>query len=231
MWHTRALARSVPQRRRQVQSAELTAALVVGAIAGAFVSEKAFGEATTSRASRGSCYSALTALWRDASFVGTIICVSLAVRGDAATLDTLATMMIVGVAISGCVPRWRRDRRLGPDARDGSGIVPRRRDRLCGSHFLCWVSAGPEQGGGGGNGLNKDGVAAGVAAISSQVIAGHRHAVLVKRASRLGDLGQEERRLVEALRLHDRARRGARSSALSREPRSRRADRRRYGVA
>jgi hypothetical protein len=78
---------------------ELAASLAVGAIAGAFVSEKVMGEATTSGIP-WILYSALTAF--GASMVGTFVATVLFAKGDAATLDTLAKMMIAGVAI-GCL--------------------------------------------------------------------------------------------------------------------------------
>ncbi|MEO6773170.1 MAG: hypothetical protein ABI467_09110 [Kofleriaceae bacterium] len=72
--------------------AEVTAALVIGAVAGAFVSEKAFGEATTSGVP-WILYSALTSL--GAMVMAAIVFVILAVRGDSSP-DKLATMVIVG---------------------------------------------------------------------------------------------------------------------------------------
>src|SRR5664279_2331524 len=65
---------------------ELAASLAVGAIAGAFVSEKVMGEATTSGIP-WILYSALTAF--GASMVGTFVATVLFAKGDAATLDTL----------------------------------------------------------------------------------------------------------------------------------------------
>ncbi|MEO8841865.1 MAG: hypothetical protein ABI591_31435 [Kofleriaceae bacterium] len=78
---------------------ELAASLAVGAIAGAFVSEKVMGEATSS-GFPWILYAALTAF--GASMVGTFVATVLFAKGEAATLDTLAKMMIAGVAI-GCL--------------------------------------------------------------------------------------------------------------------------------
>ncbi|HEY0255320.1 MAG TPA: hypothetical protein VGC41_27515 [Kofleriaceae bacterium] len=76
--------------------AEIVGALVVGSLVGAFLSEKILGEATTSSIP-WVLYSALTAF--GAAFVGTFIAVVLFAKGEAATYDTLAKMMLAGVGI------------------------------------------------------------------------------------------------------------------------------------
>ena len=78
---------------------ELAGCLAVGALAGAFVSEKVMGEATLSGLP-WVLYAALTAF--GASFVGTFIATVLFAKGDGATVETLAKMMLAGVGI-GCL--------------------------------------------------------------------------------------------------------------------------------
>jgi len=139
--------------------AEVTAALVIGAVAGAFVSEKAFGEATTSGAP-WIVYSALTSL--GAMVMAAIVCVLLAVRGES-SLDKLATMVLVGTVAGAflggvAIGASARLRVMGPAFLGGAlGVVA-----------LTLLSL--TQGGGGGRGLHEDGAAAGVAIIA--VIAG-----------------------------------------------------------
>jgi len=137
--------------------AEITAALVVGAVAGAFVSEKAFGEATTSGAP-WILYSALTSL--GAMVMAAIICVLLAVRGEN-SIDKLATMVLVGTVAGAflggvAIGASARMRVMGPAFLGGAlGVVA-----------LTLLSLTQ----GGGHGMHEDGAAAGVAIIA--VIAG-----------------------------------------------------------
>lgn len=139
--------------------AEVTAALVIGAVAGAFVSEKAFGEATTSGAP-WILYSALTSL--GAMVMAAIVCVILAVRGDSSA-DKLATMVIVGTvagALLGgvAIGASARMRVMGPAFLGGAiGVA--------GLALLSLTTTGS-----GSGGMHQDGAAAGVAIIA--VIAG-----------------------------------------------------------
>jgi hypothetical protein len=139
--------------------AEVTAALVIGAVAGAFVSEKAFGEATTSGAP-WILYSAFTSL--GAMVMAAIVFVILAVRGDSSA-DKLATMVLVG-SVAGAliggiaIGASARMRVMGPAFLGGAlGIVA-----------LTLLSL--TQTGSGSSGLHESGAAAGVAIIA--VIAG-----------------------------------------------------------
>ncbi|HEY6034693.1 MAG TPA: hypothetical protein VIV58_10550 [Kofleriaceae bacterium] len=137
--------------------AEMTAALIIGAVAGAFVSEKAFGEATTSGLP-WILYSALTGLGA-MIMVGTIV-VIIGARGES-SVDKLATMMIVGIAAGAL---------LG-----GIAIGASARLRVMGPAFLGGALAvvavtllGLTQGG--GRGVHEDGAAAAIAIVA--VIAG-----------------------------------------------------------
>jgi len=137
--------------------AEMTAALVIGAVAGAFVSEKAFGEATTSGAP-WILYSALTSLGA-MIMVGTIV-VIVAVRGES-SVDKLTTMILVGI-VSGAfvggvaIGASARMRVMGPAFLGGAlGIV---------AVTLLGLTQG------GGRGMHEDGAAAGIAIVA--VIAG-----------------------------------------------------------
>ena len=137
--------------------AEVTAALVIGAVAGAFVSEKAFGEATTSGLP-WILYSALTSL--GAMVMAAIVCVIVAVRGDS-SVDKLATMVLVG-SVSGAflggvaIGASARMRVMGPAFLGGAvGIVA--------LTLLSLTTSGS-------GGMHQDGAAAGVAIIA--VIAG-----------------------------------------------------------
>jgi hypothetical protein len=79
--------------------AEVTAALVVGACAGAFVSEKMFGEATVS-AAPWILYTALTSF--GATFMVAVIVSILGAKGNA-TQDSLGKMFIIGAVIGALV--------------------------------------------------------------------------------------------------------------------------------
>src|SRR3954469_12620325 len=79
--------------------AEITAALVVGACAGAFLSEKMFGESTVS-AAPWILYTALTSF--GATFMVAVIVSILGAKGNA-TQDKLAVMFMVGAIIGALV--------------------------------------------------------------------------------------------------------------------------------
>ena len=79
---------------------EVAGALAVGALAGAFLSEKLLGEATVS-AVPWLLYASLTSF--GAAFVATFVAAILFLKGDSAGVDSLAKMMIVGIGIGGLV--------------------------------------------------------------------------------------------------------------------------------